>query len=104
MVARRAAAPKVVHASVMDARREAEILEEQATLMEKLKEAEFMRAAALRRTQFEAQTGAPGTQPVGDAARPLAQAALLEELRDPDGFRRAFLLREVLGPPVGLRQ
>jgi hypothetical protein len=28
---------------------------------------------------------------------------LLADLRDPEGLRRAILLREVLGPPVGLR-
>jgi hypothetical protein len=32
-----------------------------------------------------------------------ARAGLLADLRDPTELRRAFVLREVLGPPVGLR-
>jgi hypothetical protein len=31
------------------------------------------------------------------------RAVLLEDLRDPASLRRAFVLREVLGTPVGLR-
>jgi hypothetical protein len=32
-----------------------------------------------------------------------APARLMEDLRDPAALRRAVLLREVLGTPVGLR-
>ncbi|MEO6875985.1 MAG: hypothetical protein ABI222_14295 [Opitutaceae bacterium] len=32
-----------------------------------------------------------------------ARGNLLADLRDPEGLRRALVLREVLGPPVGLR-
>lgn len=32
-----------------------------------------------------------------------ARQGLLTDLRDPQGLRRAFVLREVLGPPVALR-
>jgi hypothetical protein len=28
---------------------------------------------------------------------------LMDDLRDPQALRRAFVLREVLGPPVALR-
>lgn len=35
--------------------------------------------------------------------RTAVRARLLEELHDPQSLRRAFVLREVLGPPVGLR-
>jgi len=31
------------------------------------------------------------------------RAGWIADLRDPQGLRRAFVLREVLGPPVGLR-
>ena len=37
------------------------------------------------------------------AMRTVARARLLEDLSDPQSLRRAFLLREVLGTPVGLR-
>ena len=32
-----------------------------------------------------------------------SRGGLLADLRDPSSLRRAFVLREVLGPPVGLR-
>jgi hypothetical protein len=32
-----------------------------------------------------------------------SRARTLEDLRDPQALRRAFVLREVLGTPVGLR-
>jgi hypothetical protein len=32
-----------------------------------------------------------------------SRARLVQDLRDPQGLRRAFLLREVLGTPVGMR-
>ena len=32
-----------------------------------------------------------------------SRGGLLADLRDPPSLRRAFVLREVLGPPVGLR-
>ena len=35
--------------------------------------------------------------------RTAARARLLADLADPQSVRRAFVLREVLGPPVGLR-
>jgi hypothetical protein len=60
------------------------------------------RAAAQRRaaqlavaTKEEAGTGG--------AVRSLARGNLLADLREPESLRRAFVLREVLGPPVALR-
>jgi hypothetical protein len=32
-----------------------------------------------------------------------ARDRILGDLRDPEALRRAFVLREVLGPPVALR-
>lgn len=76
----------------------AEEAERQAALMEKLKEAELMKAAAQRRRAFEESTA--DKEP---AALQKARAGVLEDLRDPQALRRAFVMREVLGPPVSLR-
>ena len=37
------------------------------------------------------------------ALRAVAQHELMGDLSDPRSLRRAFVLREVLGPPIGLR-
>ncbi len=76
----------------------AEEAERQAALLQKLQEAELMKAAAQRRVVFEASTA--DKEP---AALQKAKAGMLEDLRDPQALRRAFVLREVLGPPVGMR-
>lgn len=80
-------------------RREAEILEEQAALMEKLQEAELMKAAAQRRTEFEQATADHAVE-----GRVKSRQAVLADLRSPAALRRAFVLRELLGPPVSLRR
>lgn len=83
------------HAAV---ERQAEILEQQAALADQLRMAKEMKEAELRRLQFE--------QTVADheGSRVAAlRGALEEDLRSPESLRRAFLLREVLGPPVALR-
>ena len=85
----------MTHAEVQ---RQAEILEQQAALAEQLREAELMKAAALKRTEFEAATADQTA-----AARTLSRSTVLGDLRDPAALRRAFILREVLGPPVALR-
>lgn len=81
-----------------EAQRQAEILEQQAALAEKLQEAAVLKAAALKRKEFEAatadQTAAVLTQ---------TRSTVLDDLRTPEALRRAFILREVLGPPVALR-
>ena len=74
------------------------ILEQQATLAERLRRAELMKASVLKRTEFEAAT-ADHTA----TARTQTRSTVLEDLRTPDALRRAFILREVLGPPVALR-
>jgi len=76
----------------------AEELERQATLAERLKEAKLMKAAAERRVAFEESTS--DKEPV---ALQKARTVVLDDLRSPQALRRAFVLREVLGPPVALR-
>lgn len=86
------------YATRIDAQRSAEILEQQAALADRLRQAQEMKATALRRAAFEAQTASGVAQ-----ARKVARGALLDDLHSPAALRRAFVLREVLGPPVGLR-
>ena len=82
----------------LEAQHQAEILEEQATLVEKLHEAEQMKVAAQKRARYEAATADHS-----GAARSLSRSTVLDDLREPAALRRAFILREVLGPPVALR-
>lgn len=82
-----------------EAQRQAEILEEQATLMEKLREAEFMKAAGKKRADFEVATADHSTE-----IQVATRSTVLDDLRSPAALRRAFILREVLGPPVALRR
>jgi len=84
--------------SQLEAQRTAEILEQQAALAEQLRLADELKASVARRTQF--QTEAAGKE---EAARTAVRSALGDDLRDPAALRRAFILREVLGPPVALR-
>lgn len=92
-------APEAVAAlQRMDAQRQAEILEQQATMAERMRELETMKAAAQRRAAFEALSVSQA-----NVQRERARGALLDDLRDPQALRRAFVLREVLGPPVALR-
>lgn len=81
-----------------EAQRQAEILEQQAALAERLHEANLLKAAALKRVEFETAT-------TDQTAVVLTQtrSTVLGDLRDPAALRRAFILREVLGPPVALR-
>lgn len=92
--------PEPVRASVSraEAQRQAEILEQQAALAEKMRELEVMKAAAARRSEFERATA-----DVQAEAKVAARGALLDDLRNRNALRRAFVLREVLGPPVALR-
>jgi len=53
-----------------------------------------------------AEVASATTQPARPATKkqqPSAQAALREQLRDPDSLRKAILLREILGAPKGLQ-
>jgi hypothetical protein len=84
--------------SRLEVQRQAEILEEQASLMERLREAEGMKRSAQKRIEFEASTADHSL-----AARTATRSTVLDDLRSPAALRRAFILREVLGPPVALR-
>jgi len=83
----------------LDSQRHAQILEEQAALMEKLQEATRLKAAVSKRLEFESATADHSTEKLADA-----RSALLGDLSTPQALRRAFVLREVLGPPVALRR
>ena len=81
----------------LEAQKTAEILEHQAALAEQLRNAAQLKAAALRRLQFENQLSS------GDEAAVAARGAIGEDLKNPEALRRAFILREIIGPPVALR-
>lgn len=82
-----------------ESRRQAEILEQQATWQEKLEEAQRYKAAVQKRTAFEEATSDHRAE-----RRAATRTTVLGDLRDPAALRRAFILREVLGPPVALRR
>jgi hypothetical protein len=92
--------PVIVPQTRAETMREAEEAERQAALVEQLRDAEQMKAGAARRVAFEAATAT--TDKEGTALSGV-RLAMLEDLRDPVALRRAFILREVLGPPVALR-
>lgn len=91
--------PQVRSGSRLDAQRQAEILEQQAAWQEKLSEAKRMKESASKRTEFEEATADHST-----AKRAATRSTVIGDLRSPDALRRAFILREVLGPPVALRK
>jgi hypothetical protein len=57
----------------------------------------------LDRRNLRAADAAQAVAEAEPALRTKAREQLLEDLRDPASLRRAFVLREVLGAPVGLR-
>lgn len=77
-------------------------LERQFKIEDDLRAAEDLRQQTRRRVVrvTAAQDAAAQTQ---TALRTSARERLLMDLRDSQSLRRAFVLREVLGPPVGLR-
>jgi hypothetical protein len=81
-----------------DVQRQAEILEEQAAMMERLREAELMKAAAQKRVEFETATADHRPELLAQT-----RSTVVQDLRSPAALRRAFILREVLGPPAALR-
>ena len=94
--------PAPVQPPVLSEKRNNAELERQQRLADEMKALEETRALVQRRaaplaadTRTEAQS-----EP---ALRTVAQDRLLGDLRDPQSLRRAFVLREVLGAPVGLR-
>jgi hypothetical protein len=73
-------------------------LARQAALADQLRLVVAKKVGADRRAAFAASF-ADREQ----AALVIGRGALLDDLREPDALRRAFVLREVLGPPVALR-
>jgi hypothetical protein len=94
---RRSAAPATARVSRAETDRTKEIPAQQVALAERLREAQLIKAAA-RRDQVANEAGVGASSTVTIAA-----AGLVEDLRDPQALRRAFLLREIIGPPVALR-
>jgi len=82
-------------------RREPE-LQRQRKLAEELQWLEQDRAQTARRAANRASETAAVAQ-MEPALRTVARGELLDDLREPESLRRAFVLREVLGTPVGLR-
>lgn len=81
-----------------DVQRQAEILEEQAALMERLQEAEAMKAGAQKRVAFEEATADHRQELLAQT-----RSTVVQDLRSADALRRAFIMKEILGPPVALR-
>ena len=77
-------------------------LERQAQLAEEMRLLEQARAQAARRAAHLAADQAEAARTT-TALRTATRGELLHDLRDPHSLRRAIVLREVLGPPVGLR-
>jgi hypothetical protein len=77
-------------------------LERQQQLVDQMKALEETRTLVQRRaTHLAEEEKAEAASETRILA--VARARAMEDLRDPDALRRAFVLREVLGPPVGLR-
>ena len=92
--------PPVPAAPVVD-RRGFE-LERQQQLADQLRSVEESRVLAQRRaTQATAITTEAAGSEMGQ--RSAARGRALDDLHSPESLRRAFVLREVLGTPVGLR-
>jgi len=78
------------------------VLERQQQLADQMRALELARATQQRHAaQLSAELKSESASSAGLLKE--ARAALQADLRDPTGLRRAFVLREVLGPPVGLR-
>ena len=79
---------------------EGAILERQQQLADQMRALEEARIHAARRAAEVTE----GNVIIARAAVAAEhRAGWLKDLRDPQGLRRALVLREVLGPPVGLR-
>lgn len=92
--------PRSTRAEVerLETQRHAEVLEQQAALADQLRHAKATKAALPKRAAFETAISER------DSAQSRARGVLLGELRNPAALRRAFILREVLGPPVAMKR
>ncbi len=86
-------------ASRQEAQRNAEILEQQATMAEQLRQAKLMKLAAEKRKEFESATADHRAE-----KRTETRSSVLVDLQTPESLRRAFILREIIGPPIALRR
>jgi hypothetical protein len=78
------------------------VLERQQQLSDQMRQLEEARVLAQRRaSQAVATEKAAAESETGLLTA--SRGGLLEDLRDARTLRQAFVLREVLGPPVGLR-
>ena len=86
----------------MQAARDAEVLERQRALEEQMRELAAKREHVKRRA---AEAAAISGETVSGASVAGAQSggSLLTDLREAKNLRRAVILREVLGTPVGMR-
>lgn len=90
-------------ARALQAARDAEVLERQRTLEDQMRALEAKREHAKRRAaESEAMSGDTFSGAASSVAR-AGGGSLLADLHHPESLRRAFVLREVLGTPVGLR-
>jgi hypothetical protein len=99
---RSAPPPAPVAPPPLAARRNTAELERQEQLAEELRVLEESRVLTARRaSQVAARAKAEGlTQ---RALLTVARDQVLHDLHNPESLRRAFVMREVLGPPVGMR-
>lgn len=77
-------------------------LERQEKLAQEIKSLEEARLLAKRRAA-KAAAGAEAEAGSATGQRHAARGRTLDDLRDPESIRRAVVLREILGTPVGLR-
>lgn len=83
---------------------DASALERQRRLAEQLQELEEQRREARRQAErARGQLAAPALAAASIGGAPVGSRSVAAELRDPRALRRAFVLREVLAAPVGLR-
>jgi hypothetical protein len=83
--------------------RDAEVLERQRALQEQVRQLEARRAEHKRQAQEAAAMSSPAMAYRAEAATKASGPELLADLRRPGGARRAWILREVLGTPAGLK-
>ena len=95
-------APTAPPPPVIVARNNSAELERQQRIADELKAVEESRLLAKRRVDHRA-SDAEAIAQAEPALRSAAHDRLLVELRDVQSIRRAIVLREVLGTPVGLR-
>lgn len=98
---RRVKAEPVPISPLIAERRNAE-LERQEQIAEDLRNVEEARVTAQRRVRQATAAKELEARSL-KSLRTASTGRLMTDLRDPESLKRAFVLRDVLGPPVGLR-